>query len=345
MSEWSSERVLSGLPLGQAGTENAEFSSDIQANIPPSSIHERMVSSIDLRIDILLRAMTGASPLLGDHIRDVAESRALAGHPFETLDLVEGVPLRGLGFQGEAPLAKFGDFMHYGFRHGRHAVPEVHSTVISSRDYVGLLLTDDEAFASDDPYHGVRPQSAGHLNRVFDWPADRAESEAGRRALLDVYTAKQAEGKITAIVGQDPIAALRGQYEAGKRFDVVFPDLPAVADRFHYVQAVQACLAPDGRAFIPLTMWYPRLSGGGVTECSLIDDYVQTDDGNIPFEEFLATQHPGVFQVANYPGARSLVISGSEQPVQLPEFIPRFTVSSTVKNGVAINWVPVAAAA
>ena len=319
-------------PLEDAGS--------LEALIPRRSSLEVIGAACDMHLGLLLRNMTGASPELGTAIRAAAESAALANRPLEVLESGDGPPLKTLYFQNDTIRSR-GDFMLCG-PSGPHMKPAVHSTVISSRDYVGLIMTDEQLFANESA-RSLESYVVDYLNQMTGYPATYKSYTAADKALIQAaYEAQQRDRKVTLIV-DNPITALQDQYGMGNRYDLIFPDVPAVADRTRYLQAIQACLLPGGRAFVPVGWWRPNSMDhrDGVSKLIFLDDCVDTSAGDVPLEDYLSSEFPEAFQIAHYPGARTLVVAGTERPIKLPGFDAQLKDSDSVSSSVSIRWTPI----
>lgn len=336
-----------------------------QADIDPKAIKETPQESIsrsrDMALYIYLRNMTGGEQDLGTAIRELAENAAADHKPMDILETGEGVAFKTLYFQ-EGMIRNRGDFMVYGEKTKRHESPRVISTIISSRDYVKQILTDEIELDSDTQYDLI----GDHLNGMMGYPAKfRRGDEAAKHQIETKYEQKKRDGDITLYLNENPVKALEQAYKDGKRFDLALPDLMETTDRMNMLQAIQATLKDGGYAFIPITWWravvkmVPRseirwdaddrrlgLDKGddlvmkdSTEDAVLIDDVVNVDGKSVPFEDYLAKTFPDVFQIAHFTHAKTLVVRGTKTPIELPEFSAKVrTNSKSTEGSTSIEW-------
>lgn len=327
---------------------------------------ERIIAGRDMNLYILLRNMQGAGPSLGDAIRELAERASEVGKDMRVLELRNGAPFSTLYFQ-ERAIRNLGDYMLYGPKHGSHESPRVVSTVIADKDYIVEILTNTDLFPEDS---SDGKDLAEFLNSFLGWPAGfRTFTQTDRLTLLRAYNEKISKGEIEFHRNNDPVDALRKQYDEGNRYDLILPDLTASVDRMNYIQAIQASLNPGGYAFIPINWWRPetRMAPRAVAYRMTLDDYklgldpkdmvsqeyaadhcfiddtVVLDGKSVALEDYLVTLYPSIFSIAHYPGAKTLIIRGStnQERLQFPEFDAKLDESKKPDLGtVSIIWTP-----
>lgn len=324
--------------------ESITFRSGVE-NLDPNLVYESpreaMSRSRDMSLYILLRNMNGGSPDLQGTIRELAEKAYLNNDSMNILEMGNGVPFKTLWFQ-EGVIRQNGDMMIYG-KKGSHESPRVVSTIVSDRDYVkGITNNEFGLDRSTD-----RDYLYDHLEGMMGSPNYRS----GHRNFDDIFKAniqtkyekKQKEGDIRLHTGSDLVKQLQKAYADGERFDLAFPDLVGTVDRINTLQVIQASLKLGGHGFVPIEWWRPNSfdTSDGLREISLIKDVVRIDDKAVPLEEYLAEEFPEAFQIAHYPGAKTLIIKGTLRPVQLPDFDGKVVGTSTKPSKrVDIEWTP-----
>jgi hypothetical protein len=230
-----------------------------------------------------------------------------------------------------------GKILEYGTY--RHTAPVVESTVISDKDHLEeFILTLHKLFPTVKDVI-AKSLATDVIDRVLGVPPGLPDDEARDTRLANYARLKT--GQLTLRLTDDgPVAAL-GKLPSHEKYDFAFPNLPAVADRIAYLQAIQARLDPNGLAVVPIK-WG---RSGADTVKTFLNDSVRTPEGDIPFEDHLARVFPGVFRVVRHMLTKILVVHGTaaDSPVKLPLFYPSRREPDRNSNieGVSLLWTPV----
>lgn len=279
---------------------------------------------------------------IGPIVRELAEKSADGQRPFEVLEVGNGVPLKSFFFHGDMFRSTIGDHLIAG-PNRVHAQPETHCSALADHDYVNLILTSEELFA-DDTGNKTERHVTSLLNRILGCPAPypviTPYTPSEKADVRQAYEEAQAAGKISTYTHPNPIEGLRNLYGAGKRYDLIFADLAGTADRMRYLQAVQACLSPGGYGLAPIEWWESTSYKSGIDRATLVDDTVWTPQGEVPLEEYLVAQFPEAFQIATPHETKTLLICGTEQPVQFPEFNAQLRSERRAQGTLSIRWTP-----
>ncbi len=325
--------------------ESITFRNGVE-NLDPSLTYENprdaMCRSRDMSLHILLRNMNGAFPGLQNVIRETAESSFYKKESMNVLEMGSGVPFKTLWFQ-EGFIRQNGDMMIYGSK-GSHEPPKVVSTIVSDQDYV--LGITSSAYGLDS--NTERDYLHDHLEGMFGSPnyksGNRRVDGLFKLNIADAYHKKQKDGEIKLHIGSNLVKELQAAYAGGERFDIAFPDIAGTTDRMNMLQVVQASLKNGGHAFIPLNWWKPNSfdTSDGLREFDLIKDVVNIGGDFQPLEDYLTDRFPEAYQIAHYPGAKTLILKGTPKPIQLPDFKGKAigTSQKPVKR-VDIEWTPV----
>jgi hypothetical protein len=258
-------------------------------------------------------------PFLLDAVRNRADQAYLQKRRLEVLDLADTIPFKGLAFH-HGDRIDFGDTLIEG--RFRHPAPQIRTTFMSGEDYVARAVGSEglnlqNKYVEDATWRVI--YSAMGVRKTTSFVAERHKVD-------EAYQRKKEEGETLVVDLQpDPVAGMRNAYARGERYDFIFPELPATLDRMNYLQIVQALLKQGGVAVVPLAINYlqhsPRHYGLGKMEIFLDDQVITGDTIHVPLAEHLAQQFPDAYEIINgRVSSKMLLIKGTPQPVQLPEF-------------------------
>lgn len=272
-----------------------------------------LIDSLNHSMSLWLNKMSGARNELATAIRTTAENCFEQGRPMRVLDVTEGLPFKGLEIRGRG-FRQNGDMLTAGFN-GPHPRPEIHTTIVSSRDLTGALLEgrlDVESQAETHAYNSIIMPA---LNLAGYIPEQNIGQ--GRSAVLPYYNSLKFKGNIDVVTDNEPIHLLERLKTAGKRFDLAFLDPKSVKDKLSYFQVVQSCLSDAGVAYIPIEWWTvkPPSQGEGKEQVRLWRETKVSERGAEDLEDYLAREYPTAFAIAPFPGAKTLIIKGTKEPV------------------------------
>jgi len=303
---------------------------------PHISDYAAVVEGSRMNLGALLLVMASGEYALSELIRTAAVRNFEAGTLMEVAEVGNGAPFKTLYLQEGAQM-----------RRRRGSILQldswrsvgVRSTILARDDFVGRILTDPtllEPASTEKKIDIIADVSC----MMGDPGADR---EVNIGETLREYRRRIERGVIDLRTGESPIQLLRKAVREGKEYDLVFPDLAAVADRMAFLEVIQASLNPHGQAIIPITFWTGKPFGGTISERQL-DDVVAIGGQEVPFEDYLASTYPTLFEVATFPGdAKALIVKGSWLHQKLPlhtfeaEKRPHHHLG---KPGLSIKWTP-----
>ena len=207
-----------------------------------------------------------------------------------------------------------------------HEAPALKMSVITPRDLLSEFVGSPQNFI-DNHYNfkkelAIDFTSNGKYSLSYDL-------ESGYARFKD-------EGHLNVRVG-DFTSEIKKAVSEGQRFDIIFAlEVSWVLNRIDLLFAIQNSLKEGGKAFVPLNWWAPNSfdTKDGINESVIFNDLVQTSDGNtVSLADYLVDQYPGSFAIAHYPGAKTLIIKGTEKPVLPPNMVILNKTGEKVRMG------------
>ncbi len=277
---------------------------------------QMLTSSWNQNMYIWLRNLSGANYSMGATIRNFAELASDQRRPLRVLEITDGLPLKSLELRGKE-FRQRGDMLIYGSK-GSHPRPDIETTVITKDDMIETLL---EGRLDVDTKHEAETL------RKFILPAldvnvgyiDEVNVQVGRRAGLTAFQKLREEGRIAVISREEPLHALMRLVGDGKRFDLAFVDAQTIEDKVSYFTLIQGLLSESGVAYVPVEWWSPKAHshGSGVDQYRVWRETRIGKRGEEDLEDYLASEYPTAFETAAFPGAKTLIIKGTSEPVAI----------------------------
>ena len=274
------------------------------------SDEEIMTRSWDQCFNIWLRNMPGEFTGVGAALRREAEKAYRRGSRLEILEVSEGLPFKALEIRGYGIRGR-GDFMLYG-EHGAHPSPEVNITTVSYHDWTKALLQNSLEISRStmhEVYTNFIMPALLYVGREYNSGNPSALSSILLPAYEDLLAAKRIAVKETP----DAIAGLRNLHLEGRHFDLAFIDPTSSDYKNEYFLSIQKLLRPKGVAYVPVTWWVPNsiMESRGVTESVIWEEKVSGEN----LEDYLTRRFPSALEVLHFPGAKTLLIKGTYQPI------------------------------
>jgi hypothetical protein len=290
---------------------------------------EAMHWSLNSHINVMLRNLQGGQPELGSSLRRLAYRASQQARPMKVLELTQGLPFSVIHLTSPRSFRNNGDYLEYyaGSANldniraysteykteikGNFESPEIHATVISPRDYLLDFLSGD-SHGFEDRWFIRQNMSSILYNLGHPYNHDSLEE------LSKGYQELKSSPRLTVVEG-DTLQNLESLSQKGERYDLIFCNqLMYTPERVRTLQGLQSITSIGGIGYIPLTWWAPKSISEkkGVTESALIAD---TFGSNQPLEGYLASNHPEAYETAQFSGVKTLLIKGTQKPVQLPQ--------------------------
>lgn len=143
-----------------------------------------------------------------------------------------------------------------------------------------------------------------------------------------------ARGELKVVPGE-AVSSLQSLSTQHQKFDLIINhELAAMPDRIAVISAMQALLKPGGRAYVSLRWWDPD---GTYLH---LNDQVIIGGRWVPLEDYLSSQFPEAFDQAYFPDAKTLIIKGTNTPVDLPPMSVRLGDGFVRGNYPNLVWTP-----
>lgn len=293
--------------------------------------------SLNMNMGVCLRNLQGATPPLGDSMRRLAYRTARRNHlfrkkPLKVLEVTLGVPFNGIELINTRSFRdNYGDYLQYyvgsrdlddvragNYPGGNHDIatgfktPQVSLTVVSPRDHLQDILQGELPGVDDHTENFVRTR----MNSILE--VYRNARGAGSIVTPELLAAKYRELKETSmlrVIEGNVVDSLDALPE--REFDLAFcTHHMFTPDRAGLFGALQRRLNEGGVGYAPVASWSPPgPDDKGIKEGWLIRDVIESGEF---LETYLSMIAPDAFEEIYFPGAKTLLLKGTESDAQIP---------------------------